>query len=150
MSITRRPASGRVLAALSDTMRFLIYVVSTMPNSTRRASSPCPGSGTLAPTMTLSRRRVLAGIPTTLALAAAGRHAGAVVVPESTWRAEGMRPFISLAHQAQFSALVALSDDGGEGWNIASSTWIGNFGGVGHLLTAAHVYGGGGTADHYL
>src|SRR3954451_14719299 len=97
MSITRRPASGRVLAALSDTMRFLIYVVSTMPNSTRRASSPCPGSGTLAPTMTLSRRRVLAGIPTPLALAAAGRHAGAVVVPESTWRAEGMRPFISLA-----------------------------------------------------
>jgi hypothetical protein len=100
--------------------------------------------------MILSRRRALAGIPSALALAVAGRGAGAVVVPESTWRAEGLHPFISLAHQAQFAALVALSEDGGEGWNVASSTWIGNFGGVGYLLTAGHVYGGGATVDHYL
>ena len=101
--------------------------------------------------MTLSRRRVLAGLPTVpLALATAAHRAGAVVVSDTTWRSEGLRPFISLAHQAQFAALVALSEDEGEEWNAASSTWIGNFGGVGYLLTAAHVYGGGATVDHYL
>ena len=72
------------------------------------------------------------------------------MVPESTFRAEGLRPFITLAHQAQFAPLVALSNDGGEDWDAASATWIGNFGGAGHLLTAAHVYNNGGTADGYL
>ena len=62
--------------------------------------------------MTLSRRRVLSGLPTVpLALATAAHRAGAVVVSDTTWRSEGLRPFISLAHQAQFAALVALSED---------------------------------------
>lgn len=105
--------------------------------------------------MMLSRRRILAGLPSATATAAtlalsAGRTAGAVVVPDSTYRAEGLRPFISLAHQAQFAALVALSEDGGESWTSASSTWLGNFGGVGWLLTAGHCYKSGETADHYL
>ena len=116
-------------------MRFLIYVVSTMPNSTRRASSPCPGSGTLAPTMTLSRRRVLAGIPTTLALAAAGRHAGAVVVPESTWRrrygqieafeqmlaAEGtmiLKFFLHISKDEQRARLEARVEDPTKRWKF--------------------------------
>lgn len=98
--------------------------------------------------MTLTRRRALAGL--SAALPFPGPRAGAVVVPESTFRAEGLRPFISLAHQAQFAPLVALSNDGGEDWDAASATWIGNFGGAGHLLTAAHVYNNGGTADGYL
>src|SRR5690242_19890685 len=95
--------------------------------------------------MTLTRRRTLAGI--SIALALPDPRAGAVVVPESTWRAEGPRPFISLAHQAQFAPLVALSNDDSENWDIASATWIGNFAGAGYLLTAAHVYDSGGTAD---
>ena len=65
------------------------------------------------------------------------------MVPDSTFRAEGLRPFISLAHQAQFAPLVALSEDGGEDWDAASATWIGNFGGAGYLLTAGHVYRNG-------
>src|SRR5690242_4107436 len=97
--------------------------------------------------MTLTRRRTLAGI--SIALALPDPRADAVVVPEG-WRAEGLRPFISLAHQAQFAPLVALSNDDGENWDIASATWIGNFAGAGYLLTAAHVYDSGGTADGYL
>jgi hypothetical protein len=98
--------------------------------------------------MKLTRRRALTGISTALALP--GPRAGAVVVPDTTFRAEGLRPFISLAHQAQFAPLVALSEDGGEDWDAASATWIGNFGGAGYLLTAGHVYSNGGTADGYL
>jgi hypothetical protein len=98
--------------------------------------------------MKLTRRRALTGISAAFTLP--GPRAGAVVVPETTLRAEGLRPFISLAHQAQFAPLVALSEDGGKDWNIASSTWVGNFGGTGYLLTAGHVYNNGGTADGYL
>ena len=62
--------------------------------------------------MRLTRRRALAGLSAALTVPA--YRAGAVVVPESTWRAEGLRPFVSLAHQAQFAPLVALSNDDGE------------------------------------
>jgi len=98
--------------------------------------------------MMLTRRRALTGIAAAITLAS--RRADAIVVPESTLRAEGLRPFIKLAHQAQFAPLVALSNDGGEDWNAASATWIGNFGGTGHLLTAAHVFDRDGTVDDYL
>lgn len=100
--------------------------------------------------MTLSRRRALAGISTALTLATAGRRAGAIVVPDNTFRAEGMGPFIALARQAQFAPLVALSEDDGEDWDAASATWVGNFGGFGYLLTAAHVFKSDELADHYL
>jgi hypothetical protein len=100
--------------------------------------------------MILTRRRALLGVPTSLALAATGRAAGAVVVPEETFRAEGMRPFIALARQRQFAPLVALSEDGGMEWDAASATWLGNFGGNGHLLTASHVFERHQRAAHYL
>jgi hypothetical protein len=109
--------------------------------------------------MTITRRRVVAGALASTALAGAIRPAGAIIIQDSTWRAEGGRPgrerdgfraHIALANQPQFDSLVALSKDNGQEWNDASGTWLGNFGGVGHVLSAAHVYGGGAHVGTYL
>jgi len=109
--------------------------------------------------MTITRRHVVAGAVASAAMAGAIRPAGAIIIQDSAWRAEGGRPgrerdgfraHIALANQPQFDSLVALSKDNGEEWDDASGTWVGNFGGVGYVLTAAHVYGGGANAGTYL
>jgi hypothetical protein len=105
------------------------------------------------------RRRALLGAFASASFLSAIRPADAVIIRDSTWRAEGGRPgrekagfkaHVALANQPQFDSLVALSDDDGEEWNSASSTWVGNYGGVGYLLTAAHVYKRGEKPGDYL
>lgn len=108
----------------------------------------------------LFRRRLLAGalapvalLPTTL------RPAGAVVVLDGTWRAEGGRPgresegfgaHEALARQPQFASVMALSEDEGDSWNTASGTWIANISGAGVVLTSGHNFEPGEGADNYL
>jgi hypothetical protein len=108
--------------------------------------------------MIINRRRFLGGTIGS-SLIAAARPSGAVVVLDSTWRAEGGRPgresegfgaHIRLANQPQFASLVAMSGDRGESWGIGSGTWIGNVGGRGHILTAGHVFGDGEGARTFL
>ncbi|MDP2330599.1 MAG: trypsin-like serine protease [Reyranella sp.] len=111
----------------------------------------------------LLRRRLLSGA---LAPAALGLAfpAGAVVILDSTWRAEGGRPgresagfgaHVALAHQPQFASVMALSEDDGESWDDASGTWIGNMAGPdkvvrGVVLTSGHNFEPGEGADNYL
>jgi hypothetical protein len=108
--------------------------------------------------MKINRRSLLGGTLGAATLAAA-RSSGAVVVLDSTWRAEGGRPghesegfgaHIRLANQPQFASLVAFSGDDGESWAIGSGTWIGNVEGQGRILTAAHVFGDGEGAESFL
>ncbi|MFI5002638.1 MAG: trypsin-like serine protease [Reyranellales bacterium] len=105
----------------------------------------------------VGRRRLVSGIAASATLAAA-RPAGSVIILDSTWRAEGGRPgresagfraHIALANQPQFAGLVSFSYDG-ETWGAASGTWIGNMGGQGLVLTAAHVYEPGDLATEYV
>src|SRR5262249_11471161 len=105
------------------------------------------------------RRRFVAGAVAAGALAVARQPAGAVVVLDETWRAEGGGPghesrgfgaHIALAHQPQFKAVMALSSDDGESWGVASSTWIDNVGGEARLLCAGHVFEDGMAADDYV
>src|SRR5258707_3484698 len=108
--------------------------------------------------MILTRRRGVLGALFTTSLAATLRPAGAVIVLDSTWRAEGggpgqesrgFRAHVALANQPQFAGLIPLSHAGDDNWGAGSGTWIGNFGGFGHVLTAAHVFDrGGSAADH--
>ncbi len=109
--------------------------------------------------MQLVRRRFVAGAVAAGSLAAVRRPAGAVVVLDETWRAEGggpgheargFRAHVALAHQPQFRAVMSLSGDDGESWGIASSTWLGNVRGEARLLTAAHVFESDETADDYV
>jgi hypothetical protein len=104
------------------------------------------------------RRRLLSGALASAGLAAACRSAGAVVVLDSTWRAEGGRPgresagfgaHIALANQPQFAGLISFSWDG-KVWGSASGTWIGNSGGQGLVLTSAHVYERNDVATTYV
>ena len=105
------------------------------------------------------RRRSVLGAFTAAAAAGLSRPSGAVIILDGTWRAEGGRPgreqdgfraHIALANQPQFDGLVAFSEDDGEAWDDASGTWLGNFGGAGWLLTAAHNFKQGEPADNYL
>jgi hypothetical protein len=113
----------------------------------------------------LFRRQLLAGVlvPATF-FSAALRPAGAVVILDSTWRAEGGRSgresegFVAheaLARQPQFASVMALSEDDGETWGEASGTWIGNMPGPngaseGVVLTSGHNFEPGEGADNYL
>jgi hypothetical protein len=108
--------------------------------------------------MILNRRRFFGGAFGS-SLVAAARPSGAVVVLDSTWRAEGGRPgresegfgaHVRFANQPQFRSLVALSGDHGESWGIGSGTWIGNLDGQGYVLTAGHVFGDGDGAETFL
>jgi len=74
--------------------------------------------------------------------------AGAVVILDSTWRAEGgtkKRPqagfgaHVRLASDPRFLPVLALSTDG-ETWGEASGTWIGNDASHAYVLTAAHIF----------
>ncbi|MES1198370.1 MAG: hypothetical protein ABUS48_00110 [Pseudomonadota bacterium] len=65
----------------------------------------------------------------------AAAPAGAVVILEATWRANGGSPghwdqgfqqHQALAAQPQFRVMVALSQDGGKEYGVASGVWIGN------------------------
>ncbi len=100
--------------------------------------------------MKVSPRRLLAIAGLSFALAGFAGTAGAVIILDSTWHAEGFSAHIALARQPQFAPLIALSDDDGEEWNTCSGTWIGNFDGAGYMLTAAHCYGHDEGPDHYL
>ncbi len=122
----------------------------------------------------LRRRRLLSGalgpaalVPAALVPAALGlalRPAGAVVILDSTWRAEGGRPgresegfgaHEALARQPQFASVMSLSEDDGESWDTASGTWIGNMAGPngsvqGVVLTSGHNFEPGEGADNFL
>ncbi len=112
----------------------------------------------------LRRRRLLSGALAPAALGLAFRPAGAVVILDSTWRAEGGRPgresagfgaHVALANQPQFASVMALSEDGGETWDDASGTWIGNMAGPngraqGVVLTSGHNFEPGEGADNFL
>jgi len=90
-----------------------------------------------------------------LACLAIAAPAGAVVILEATWRANGGAPghwdqgfaqHQALAAQPQFRVMVALSQDGGKEYGVASGIWIGNQDGHAMILTAAHVFDDGSTA----
>jgi hypothetical protein len=113
----------------------------------------------------LFRRRLLAGVLVPATFFPAALHpAGAVVILDSTWRAEGGRPgresegFVAhevLARQPQFASVMALSEDDGDTWGEASGTWIGNMPGPdgaseGVVLTSGHNFEPGEGADNYL
>jgi len=101
--------------------------------------------------MTVTRRRFAAGALAAGTLAAAPRPAGAVIILDSTWRAEsGFRAHMALADQPQFASVIALSSDDGQVWGSGSGTWIGNVRGHARILTAAHVFNRGGAADDYV
>lgn len=106
--------------------------------------------------MSLSRRRALGGL---VAAPAIVRPAGAVIILDSTWQAEGggpdtesagFRAHVALGSQPQFAGVIALSDDEGETWGAASGTWIGNVGGGAQILTAAYNFERDGSAEQYL
>jgi hypothetical protein len=97
--------------------------------------------------MIVTRRHLIAGA----LLAAAPRPAAAVIILDSTWRAEGgFRAHLALADQPQFASVIALSSDNGQVWGSASGTWLGNHRGHAHILTAAHVFNRDGSADDYV
>jgi len=101
--------------------------------------------------MTVTRRRFAAGALAAGTLAAAPRPSGAVIILDSTWRAEsGFRAHMALADQPQFASVIALSSDDGQVWGSGSGTWIGNVRGHARILTAAHVFNRGGSADDYV
>ncbi len=91
--------------------------------------------------------------------ASVGPQAGAVVILDSTWAADGGRAgqeargfgsALALAAQPQFAAVLALSGDG-RNWGEASATWIGNDdAGHGFLLTSAHIFTVPATPDQYV
>jgi hypothetical protein len=89
-----------------------------------------------------------------LALMAFASPAAAVVAVEQTWRAnggseqhwdQGFSAHEALAAQPQFRAMVALSQDGGKEYGVASGVWIGNHNGRAMILTAGHVFSDGTT-----
>lgn len=97
--------------------------------------------------MTVNRRRLVAGA----LLAATPRPSGAVIILDSTWRAEdGFRAHLALADQPQFASVIALSSDDGQVWGSASATWLGNLRGRARILTAAHIFNRDGAADDYV
>ncbi len=107
----------------------------------------------------LFRRRLLPAALFPAAFLIPLRPAGAVVVLDGTWRAEGGRPgredggfgaHEALARQPQFASVMALSEDDGDSWNTASGTWIGNVAGAGVVLTSGHNFEPGEGADNYL
>lgn len=96
--------------------------------------------------MPARRRRVAAIAAAAVLLTTA--PAFAVIVLDSTWRAEGGTPdrptsgfgaHLRLAAEPQFRAVVAFASDG-ETWGEASGTWIGNDARHGYILTAAHTF----------
>jgi len=108
--------------------------------------------------MILARRRALAGALFTACLATTARRSGAVIILDSTWREEGGGPghesegfgaHVALANQPQFSGVIPLSHAGDDEWSAGSGTWVGNFDGVGYVLTAAHVFNPGGSATDF-
>src|SRR5947208_9811265 len=85
--------------------------------------------------MRLSRRRAVTSAFVTAGLAAV-RPANAVIILDSTWRAEGGGPgresegfdaHVELAHQPQFDGVVPLCHAGNDVWGSGSATWVGNF-----------------------
>lgn len=98
--------------------------------------------------MTVTRRRFAAAA---LTLAAAPRPAEAVVVLDSTWRAEGgFRAHLALADEPQFAPVIALSSDEGQVWGVGSGSWIGNVRGRARILTAAHLFKRDAAADDFV
>src|SRR5947209_20314151 len=104
--------------------------------------------------MKIARRRTLVALAG-ISVAAAARPSGAVIILDSTWRAEGGRPgresagfraHIALANQPQFARLVSFSRDE-EVWGSGSGTWIANVGGRGRILTAAHLFDDGASVN---
>ena len=99
--------------------------------------------------MTITRRHLFAAGLAGLAALPVARPAGAVVVLDRTWRAEGGRPgresegfraHEALANQSQFAPVIPLSTEGGENWGIGSATWLGNFGGQAWVLSSSHLF----------
>jgi hypothetical protein len=93
-----------------------------------------------------------------VALGLAASPASAVVILDSTWKAEGgakgretagFKAHLKLAAEPQFRAVLALSTPDGA-WGEASGTWIGNVDGHAWILTAGHIFELPGSADDYV
>lgn len=69
--------------------------------------------------------------------------ANAVIILDSTYKAEGYKAAEALAAQPQFAAVFAFCDSIDDGCGNASGTWIGNDDAHGYILTAAHNFDGG-------
>ncbi len=97
----------------------------------------------------MSRRVSGVAVLVTLAvLASLVPPAAAVVILDSTWRAQGgakgreaagFGAHVALASEPQFDPVVALGSNE-RTWGEASGTWIGNHDGRGYILTAAHIF----------
>lgn len=112
-----------------------------------------------AQTRRLATALVAAALGLAGAVGGAIGGARAVIIVDETWRAEGGAPgreadgfaaHVALAHQPPFRGLIAFSSDEGEEWNDCSGTWLGNFGGAGYVLTAAHCFKSTDGADAFL
>ena len=115
-------------------------------------------------TSLLRRRRLVAAALGAPLVGLPRRPARAVVILDSTWRAEGGRPghedegfgaHEALARRPEFASLMALSEDEGETWDTASGSWIGNDTRAagrnqGLVLTAAHNFEPGQGPDNFL
>lgn len=84
----------------------------------------------------ITRRAALLGA----AGALVATRAEAVIVLDSTYRADAFRLHIELARRPQFRSLFALSEDQGETLGAGSGAWIGNDADHGYVLTSAHNY----------
>lgn len=78
-----------------------------------------------------------------LATGAASVPAGAVIILDSTYDAEGYAAAEALAAEPQFAAIFAFCEAKDQGCGNASGTWIGNDEKHGYILTAAHNFDGG-------
>ncbi|BCW87776.1 hypothetical protein sos41_09060 [Alphaproteobacteria bacterium SO-S41] len=76
--------------------------------------------------------------------------AGAVIILDSTYKAEGYKAAEALAAEPQFAAVFAFCYEDGTGCGGASGTWIGNDDSHGYILTAAHNFGDGFVADSWV
>ena len=100
-------------------------------------------------------RRAAAALAFAVLMAA---PAGAVIILDSTWKAEGgtkqdpdrgFRAHNRLAHEKQFDAAVTFSSDG-DTWGECSGTWIGNDATAGYIISAAHCFAPADAASMYI
>jgi hypothetical protein len=92
----------------------------------------------------------LAALSVAAAIALPFGSANAIIILNDTWieegggkghEADGFSAHYALAHEPQFDGVVALYEGAS---HIASGTWIGNDAEHGYIITAGHVFDGGG------
>lgn len=85
-----------------------------------------------------------------LSVVAMGSVARAVIILDSTYKAEGYKAAEALAAEPQFAAVFAFCNGENDGCGSASGTWIGNDDSHGYILTAGHNFGEGFVADSWV